>query len=76
MMNQEISQIVKKSMKDNRSLLTALGNEKPVQPSHPPKDEALLSAILDLFPKSTEGKLVLAGLFALVAYDIIKNRDR
>lgn len=75
MMSQEISQVVKKSMKDNRDLLTALGNEKPVQLNLIPKEETILSSILDLLPKSTEGKLILAGLVALVAWDLLRRRD-
>lgn len=75
MMSQEVSQVVKKSMKDNHDLLTALGNEKPIQLSLTPKEETILSSILDLLPKSTEGKLILAGLVALVAWDLLRRRD-
>jgi hypothetical protein len=73
-MSQEVLQIAKESMKDNRKLLTALGNEKPIQ-SLALKEEKISSSILDLLPKSTEGKLVLAGLVALVAWELIRNKD-
>ncbi|MDH2907053.1 MAG: hypothetical protein PXX83_03045 [Candidatus Nitrosotalea sp.] len=75
-MNQEVLQVAKESMKDNRKLLTALGNEKPVHLSLAPKEEKILSSILDLLPKSTEGKLVLAGLVAFVAWELIRSKDR
>lgn len=75
-MNQEILQVAKESMKDNRKLLTALGNEKPIHLSLAPKEDKILSSILDLLPKSTEGKLVLAGLVALVAWELIRSKDR
>ena len=75
-MNQEVLQVAKESMKDNRKLLTALGNEKPVHLSLAPKEEKILSSILDLLPESTEGKLVLAGLVAFVAWELIRSKDR
>ncbi|MDE1764434.1 MAG: hypothetical protein KGH88_09380 [Thaumarchaeota archaeon] len=75
-MNQEALQVAKASMKDNRKLLTALGNEKPVHLSLAPKEEKILSSILDLLPKSTEGKLVLAGLVAFVAWELIRSKER
>ena len=75
-MNQEVSQIVKNSMNDNRKLLTALGNEKPIKLIPTPKEESILSSILDLIPKSTGGKLILAGLVALVAWELLRNKDR
>lgn len=75
-MSQDALQIARESMKDNRKLLTALGNEKPVHLSSAPREEKILSSILDLLPKSTEGKLVLAGLVALVAWELIRNKDQ
>lgn len=75
-MNQEALQIAKQSMKDNRKLLAALGNEKPVRLSSAPKEEKILSTILDLLPKSTGGKLVLAGLFAFVAWELVRSKDQ
>ncbi|SMH71560.1 hypothetical protein [Candidatus Nitrosotalea okcheonensis] len=74
-MNQEALQVAKESMKDNRKLLTALGNEKPIHLTLAPKEEKILSSVLDLLPKSTEGKLVLASLVAFVAWEL-RNKDR
>ena len=74
-MNQEALQVAKASMKDNHKLLTALGNEKPVKLSYTPKEESVLSSILDLLPKSTEGKIALAGLIALVVWDLVRKKD-
>lgn len=73
-MNQEVLQIVKESMKDNQGLLTALGHEKPIQLTPTPKEESILSSILDLIPKSTGGKLIVAGLVALVAWEILRSK--
>lgn len=75
-MSQEVLQIARESMRDNRKLLAALGKEKPVILSHTPKEQSIISALLDMLPKSTEGKLALAGLVALVAWDLLrKNRE-
>lgn len=72
-MNQEILQVVKQSMKDNKKLLTALGNEKPVKLARNPDDNII--SLLDLLPASTLGKIALAGIVGLVLYEILRTRD-
>ena len=73
-MNQEISQIVKDSIRDNQKLLTTLGNERPVSLTRHPEENILLS-LLNLMPKSTGSKLALAGLVAFVAWGLLRPRD-
>ena len=73
-MNQEISQIVKDSIRDNQKLLTTLGNERPVSLTRHPEENILLS-LLNLMPKSTGSRLALAGLVAFVAWGLLRPRD-
>ena len=72
-MNQEISQLVKDSIRDNQKLLTTFGNERPVRLTRHPEEENILLSLLDLLPKSTGGKLALAGLVAFVAWDYVQE---
>lgn len=74
-MNQEISQAVKDSIRDNQKLLTTLGNERPVKLIRHPDEESILSSLLDLLPKSASSKLALAGLVAFVALGLVNSRD-
>jgi len=74
-MNQEMLQVVKDSIRDNQKLLTTFGNEGPVKLTRHPEEEIILSSLLDLLPKSTGGKLALAGLVAFVAWGLVRSRD-
>ena len=74
-MNQEISQLVKDSIRDNQKLLTTFGNERPVRLTRHPEEENILLSLLDLLPKSTGSKLALAGLVAFVAWGLVRPRD-
>jgi len=71
-----ILKLAKRSMKENREVLTALGKERPVQLKKNP-DQDLLGAVdslKDLMPKSTAGKIALVGIVALIAYAILKSK--
>ena len=72
-MNQEALQIAKESMKDNHKLLTALGSEKPVKITHHPEEDVILQ-ILNLLPKSTEGKLALLFI-GLITWELLRSKD-
>ena len=65
-MNEDIDKIINQSMQENKKLLDTLGAEKPVKLLKNP-DNDLLSMLADLMPKSTEGKLAVAGGIAILA---------
>jgi len=66
-MTDSIEEIIQQSMKDNRNLLAHLGREEPVNLNQNP-DSDLLQILSDLMPKSTAGKVAVAGGLALVLW--------
>ncbi len=76
MKDAHILKLAKRSMKENREVLTALGKEKPVQLKKNPDQDLLgvVDSLKDLMPKSTAGKIVLVGIVALIAYAILKSK--
>lgn len=76
MKDDQILKLAKQSMKDNRKVLTALGEERSVQLKKNPDQDLLgvIDAIKDLMPKSTAGKVAVIGIAALVAYAIWKSK--
>jgi len=66
-MTDSIEEIIQQSMKDNRNLLAHLGREEPINLSQNP-DSDLLQILSDLMPKSTAGKIAVAGGLALVLW--------
>ena len=73
MKDDRILKLANQSMKENRKVLTALGEEKSVQLKKNP-DQDLLDIVTDLIPKSTVGKVAVIGLAALIAYSILKSK--
>jgi len=59
-MSQQTLQLAKKSMKDNKKLLDALGSENSVKISHHPEEDTI-QKLLALLPKSDLGKAALVG---------------
>lgn len=74
MSQQQVLQIAKKSMKDNKKLLSALGTEKSVKIVHHPEEDTI-NKLLALLPKSDLGKLALIGAIALVGYELLRSKD-
>jgi len=68
-----ILKIATRSMKENRKVLTALGEEKPIQLKKNP-DQDLIDIVKELMPKSTAGKIALIGIAAVLAYAILKSK--
>ena len=73
MKDDRILKLANQSMKENRKVLTALGEEKSVQLKKNP-DQDLIDIVTDLIPKSTVGKVAVIGLTALIAYSILKSK--
>jgi len=71
-----ILKLAKRSMKENREVLTALGKERPVQLKKNPDQDLLgiVNLLKDLMPKSTAGKIAVVGVIALIAYAILKSK--
>ena len=74
MSQQQTLQLAKKSMKDNRKLLDALGSENSIKISHHPEEDTI-QKLLALLPKSDLGKAVLVGAVAILAYEFLKSRE-
>ena len=72
MMNEEMSKIVRDSINDNKRILDALGEEKPIILTHH-KEEDLIEQLLDLMPKSTAGKVALGALIAIIVISVLKK---
>jgi hypothetical protein len=72
MKQKDILKIAKESIQDNRKVLNALGDERRVTIHHPEED--IIELIKELMPKSTAGKVAVAGLVALVAWYLLKNK--
>ena len=73
MKDDRILKIANQSMKENRKILTALGEERSVQLKKNP-DQDLIDVVKDLMPKSTAGKIAVIGIVALIAYAILKSK--
>jgi len=73
MKDDRILKLANQSMKENRKVLTALGEEKSVQLKKNP-DQDLIDLVKDLMPKSTAGKIVVIGIAAALAYAILKSK--
>lgn len=65
--------IAQTSMQINRNLLKSLGDENKVRLTVNP-DEDIIKKLLDLMPKSTEGKLLALGATLLVGYLLFKSK--
>ena len=74
MSQQQTLQLAKKSMKDNRKLLDALGSENSIKISHYPEEDTI-QKLLALLPKSDLGKAALVGAVAILAYEFLKSRE-
>lgn len=74
MSQQQTLQLAKNSMKDNRKLLDALGNENSVKILHHPEEDTI-QKLLALLPKSDLGKAALVGAVAILAYEFLKSRE-
>ncbi len=71
-MSIDILQIIKESMKENKNLLDALGSERSIELKKEP-DSELSKLLKELMPESTEGKILLIGLIAAVAWLALKK---
>ena len=72
-MTDSIEKIIKQSMKDNRNLLAHLGREEPINLNQNP-DSDLLDILADMMPKSTAGKVAVAGGLALALWLVLSKK--
>jgi hypothetical protein len=61
------------SIRANRGLLKSLGDEKKVKLAKNP-DEDIIKKLLDIMPKSTEGKLLALGVVVVAGYLLLKSK--
>jgi len=73
MKDEHILKLANQSMKENRKVLTALGEERSVKLKKNP-DQDLIELVKDLMPKSTVGKIAVIGIAAIIAYAILKSK--
>ena len=73
MKDNRILKLANQSMKENRKVLTALGEERSVKLKKNP-DQDLIELVKDLMPKSTAGKIAVIGIAAIIAYAILKSK--
>lgn len=73
MTQKKVLRIAKSSMNDNRKMLESFGYEKKIKLKHNP-DEDIISLLSSLMPKSTAGKIAVAGGIALLLYLILKGK--
>ncbi len=66
----ELAQI---SMRANQSLLKSLGDENKVNLVKNPDDD-IIKKLVDLMPKSTEGKLLALGAVLVAGYILLKPK--
>ena len=76
MKDTQILKLANQSMKENRKVLSALGEERSVQLKKNPDQDLLgvVDLLKDLMPKSTAGKIAVVGVVALIAYAILKSK--
>ena len=73
MKDTRILKLANQSMKENRKVLSALGEERSIQLRKNP-DQDLIDVVKDLIPKSTAGKIAVIGIAVLIAYAILKSK--
>ena len=72
----QILKLANQSMKENRKVLSALGEERSVQLKKNPDQDllGLVDSLKDFLPKSTAGRIAVVGVVALIAYAILKSK--
>lgn len=65
--------IAQTSMRVNQTLLKSLGDEKKVKLVKNP-DEDIIKKLLELMPKSTEGKILALGAVLIAGYLLLKSK--
>ena len=66
-------EIAQTSMRANKNLLKSLGDEKKISLAKNPDDD-IITKLLDLVPKSTEGKILALGIALMVGYILVKSK--
>ncbi|KAG2474518.1 MAG: hypothetical protein NPMRTH4_360003 [Nitrosopumilales archaeon] len=75
-MNQDkVLQMTEQIMKKDHDFLDSLASEKPVHMKRH-KEEDIIDEVLKLIPKSTEGKILAAGAIGLIAYFLLKSKNK
>jgi len=73
MNQQEVIQMTKQIMKEDKNLFETFASEKHVK-IEKQEEEDIIDKYLHLIPKSTEGKILAAGAVALLAYLYLKSK--
>ena len=71
-MSTDIMKIAQDSMKENMSLLDALGSERSIKLQKEPESE-LVKSLKELMPETTVGKIVAIGLIAGIVWLALKK---
>ena len=73
MNQQEVIQMTKQIMKEDKNLFDAFASEKHVTIKRQ-EEEDIIDKLMKLVPKSTEGKILAAGAVALLAFLYLKSK--
>ena len=73
MNQQEVIQMTKQIMKEDKNLFDAFASEKHVTIKRQ-EEEEIIDKLMKLVPKSTEGKILAAGAVALLAFLYLKSK--
>lgn len=73
MNQQEVIQMTKQIMKEDKNLFDAFASEKHVTIKRQ-EEEDVIDDLMKLIPKSTEGKILAAGAIALLAFLYFKSK--
>lgn len=69
----DVLKIAQDSMRTNKDLLKSFGDEKRSKLAKNP-DQDIIKMLTDMVPKSTEGKILAAGIAILVGYLLLKSK--
>ena len=73
MNQQEVIQMTKQIMKEDKNHFDAFASEKHVTIKRQ-EEEDIIDKLMKLVPKSTEGKILAAGAVALLAFLYLKSK--
>ena len=73
MNQQQVIQMTKQIMKEDKNLFETFASEKHVKIKRQ-EEEDVIDQLMNLVPKSTEGKILAAGAIALLAFLYLKSK--
>lgn len=73
MNQQDVIQMTKQIMKEDKNLFETFASEKHVTIKRQ-EEEDVIDKLMKLVPKSTEGKILAVGAVAFFAYFVLKSK--